>query len=122
MRPEERDPGLLWDMRDMAIKAAGAVEQIDYERFLQDQMLRLAIERLLQNIGEAARRLSPEFTAAHPEVAWRDMVGQRNVLAHEYGSIDPSRLWETLSDDLPALIPALDALIATAQEKGDNGA
>lgn len=56
--------------------------------------------------------------AAHPEVPWSDMIGQRNVLAHDYGVIDPEELWTSVSEDLPELIPQLDGLIPPIP--GDN--
>src|SRR6266568_2738911 len=111
MRPEERDAGLLWDMRELGREAMAAVEGLDFATFLANRTVRLAVERLLQNFGEAARRVSPAFQSAHVEVPWRDIVGQRNVLAHDYGVIDPTELWETLTESLLALMPKLDALI-----------
>ena len=78
--------------------------------------MRLAIERLLQNIGEAVRRLSPDFRAAHPEIPWQDIIGQRNVLVHEYGRINHDRLWLTGTSEVPDLIVALDALLPSLPE------
>jgi len=52
-----------------------------------------ATERSVEIIGEAARHVSPEFIAAHPEIPWRQIIGQRNILAHEYGQIDHEMLF-----------------------------
>ncbi len=79
----------------------------------------LAVKRLLEIVGEAARRVSPSFRAAHPEIPWSDMIGQRNVLAHEYGTIKQDRLREVLTLSLPVLIPQLGALIPPAP--GEDG-
>ena len=57
-------------------------------------MLRGAVERHLEVIGEAAGRVSIEFRKTHSEIPWSRIVGQRNVLIHEYGEIDDALVWE----------------------------
>jgi len=116
MRPEDAVAGLLWDMRRAAQEALGFVQGLDYDRFIADRQVRLAVERALEIVGEAARHLSPEFKAAHPEIPWRDRIGQRNVLAHDYGEINTRRIWDVVSERLGELIPQLDALIPPLPE------
>jgi len=70
-----------------------------------------AIERSIEIIGEAARRVSPEFAAAHPEIPWRQIIGQRNILAHEYGQISHELLFKTATTDVPALIVTIEKLL-----------
>jgi uncharacterized protein with HEPN domain len=91
MQPEERDPAYLWDMREAAREALQFVDGLDYAGFLANRQVWLAVERELQIVGEAARRVSAAYKAAHPEVPWHAIVGQRNVLVHEYGDIDSRR-------------------------------
>lgn len=83
----------------------------DLAGFLEDRMLLRAVERGVEIIGEAARRVSAAFMDAHPEVPWRLIIGQRNILAHEYGHIDHELLFRTVIDDLPGLIAQLQALL-----------
>ncbi len=73
-----------------------------------DRVLSLALVRLLEIVGEAARRVSDETREAHPEVPWSQIVGLRNRLIHGYDSVDLEILWRILSDDLPRLIEALE--------------
>ncbi len=87
------------------------VEGASFEDFAPDSVLRLAVERALEIVGEAARGVSSEFRAAHPEIPWADIIGQRNILAHEYGYIDGRRLWQTASEDMTTLINAIDEII-----------
>jgi uncharacterized protein with HEPN domain len=63
----------------------------------------LAIERLLEILGEAARRVSEEFQNQHGEIPWRKIIGQRNVLAHEYGEIKLGRIWVLVTENLEEL-------------------
>ncbi len=112
--PDERDLSYLWDMRASAIRAAAIVESASFEDFGPDSVIRLAVERAIELIGEAARRVSSGFQAAHPAIPWRDIIGQRNVLAHEYGEIDARRLWQTATRDVQQLIAAIDEIIPQA--------
>jgi len=119
MRPEDAVAGLLWDMRRAAGETLRFVEGLDYDQFIANRQVRLAVERALEIVGQAARRLSSEFKAAHPEIPWGNMIGQRNVLAHEYGDIDTARIWDVVSHRLPELVPQLDALIPPLPDDGD---
>lgn len=78
---------------------------------MKNRVLLLAMEREVEIIGEAARRVSDTYTAAHPNVAWRQIIGQRNILAHEYGQIDHELLYKTVADDIPVLIVQLEKLL-----------
>jgi len=86
------------------------------ENYLRDRKLQLAIERLLEVIGEAANRVSLDFQQNHPEIPWRKIVGQRNVIAHEYGEIKQERIWTVVSSNVPGLIEKLEPLIQSEQE------
>ena len=60
-------------------------------------MLRGAVERHLEIIGEAANRVSPDFQANHPEIPWRRIIAQRHVIAHEYGEIKHELIWKVVN-------------------------
>jgi uncharacterized protein with HEPN domain len=111
MSPDEKDAAYLWDMREAARETVRFLEGLNLEQFIVDRRLRLAVERELEIIGEAARRVSRGFQDAHPDVPWRAMIGQRNVLAHDYGEIDPALVWNVADQRLPELIAQLDALV-----------
>lgn len=61
-------------------------------------------------IGEAVRAMDDAFKTAHPEIPWRAIVGMRNFIVHEYEGIDYSRVWETVTESLPAIVPHLLAI------------
>lgn len=83
-------------------------------------MLQLAIERGLEIIGEAARNISLEFQLKHTEIPWKGIIGQRNVLAHEYGAIRPDLIWEVVSIDLPDLVSKLELLVPKKPQEDDE--
>jgi uncharacterized protein with HEPN domain len=74
MRPEERDAAFLWDMRDAAREVLEFTRGITYARFTLDRVLRYAVERQILVIGEAARRVSPAFKEAHPEIPKKTLL------------------------------------------------
>ena len=76
-----------------------------------DEMLRFALLRAIEIIGEAASRVSPEFRAAAPLISWARIVSMRNRLIHAYFDINRDILWTTATEALPALVPALRAAL-----------
>ncbi len=116
MRPEERDAAYLWDMLDATRSILEFTREASSEDFLGDDMLQAAVERKLEIVGEAARNISEAFRTAHPELPWRRMIGQRNIIAHQYGAVQQERLWAVVEDDLPALITSLERLIPPLPE------
>jgi uncharacterized protein with HEPN domain len=79
-----RDPANLLDMLEASEKIQSFLKNKTFEDFLKDDMLRAAVERNLEIIGEAARRISEELKQEHPLIPWRQIIAQRNVLIHEY--------------------------------------
>jgi uncharacterized protein with HEPN domain len=110
MRPDPGDMARLWDMLDAARAAMEFTSGRRFEEFLNERLLRNAVERSLEIIGEAARRVSPSFRDLHPEVPWRAIIALRNVLAHEYGEIKYERLWVVCEERLPVLVRQLEAM------------
>jgi uncharacterized protein with HEPN domain len=87
--------------------------------YLADRKTQLAVERAIEILGEAARRVSPTFQQAHPEIPWTGIIGQRNVIAHEYGDIKQDRLWVVATVNVEELIPKLRKLVpASAADRG----
>lgn len=115
MKPLDRDAAHLWDMLDAARQVAEFSAGLGLEQLLADARTRYAIERALEIVGEAARRVSAETSAQHPEIPWQGIIGFRNVLAHEYGAIDYRRLYTVVSEGVPALIAALEAILAALE-------
>ena len=111
MQPEERDAAYLWDMLEAAKELESMVKDSDLPAFLADRVLLRAVERSVEIIGEAARRVSASCQNEHPEIPWRQVIGQRNILAHEYGQIDHNLLYKTAVDDIPELITRLQSLL-----------
>ncbi len=115
MPHEQADLAFLWDMLD----AAKAIQEFragkTFHHYLNERMLRGAIERHLEIIGEAANRVSKEFQEAHPEIPWRQIIAQRHVLVHEYGEIKHELVWKVANIHIPELVRSLEKLIPSLQ-------
>ncbi|HVF74850.1 MAG TPA: HepT-like ribonuclease domain-containing protein [Acidimicrobiales bacterium] len=87
-----------------AAAEVGALVASGREEWDRDRTRRLAVERLLEIIGEAARALSDEGRARYGEVPWPDVVGLRTVLAHHYHRVDPNQVWTIATIEVPRLV------------------
>lgn len=110
MPPEGRDPAYLYDMLVAARNITCFVEGKSRQEYEENLILRSAIERQIEILGEAARRISSPLKSAHPEIPWRRIIAQRNVLIHEYDDVLDAEIWDVASVHIPALLPLLEAL------------
>ena len=106
-----RDPKYLLDMLLAARDAQDVVAHLSREAFEQNRTAQPAAAHALQIIGEAANRVSQATRDLHPEIPWRQMIGMRNRLVHDYGHIDQAIVWSTLQAHLPSLIATLESLV-----------
>jgi uncharacterized protein with HEPN domain len=122
MRPDSRDLTYLWDMLDAALAIQAFVQDKTYADYLADRMLRGAVERHIEIIGEAARRVSAATTEALPDIPWRAIVGQRNVLAHEYAEVLHETVSRTATRRIPELIAILRGVVPDGAAPDENAA
>jgi uncharacterized protein with HEPN domain len=90
-------------MFDMVRKIQERTKDLTRERFDEDEDLRIVLLHLVQVIGEAARHVSEEGRAAHPEIPWQEVVGMRHKIVHDYMDIREAVLWDTVTRDIPLL-------------------
>jgi uncharacterized protein with HEPN domain len=76
-----------------------------------DRMLLFAMVRAIEVVGEAASRVTNETKTAAPNVPWAAIVGMRNRLIHGYFDIDADVIWKTATEEIPALLRTLKALL-----------
>jgi uncharacterized protein with HEPN domain len=75
-------------------------------------MLRMALARCLEILGEAAAKVTPVTRAQLQSIPFGKIVSMRNRLIHAYFDVNLDIVWTTVSEDLPAVIPPLDAALA----------
>ncbi len=103
-----------WQMRiqDILRAIASISHRIDGKTLpaiQRDETLTKAILYDFMVIGEASRHVPAAIQIRYPTIPWRLMGDLRNIVAHKYFQIDIATIWETIQQDLPALIPELQA-------------
>jgi uncharacterized protein with HEPN domain len=73
----------------------------------EDRMLLFAVVRAIEVFGEAASQLSAETRATHASIPWRTIIGMRNRLIHAYFEINTEIVWQTVTQEIPALLTQL---------------
>jgi uncharacterized protein with HEPN domain len=111
MKPAERDAAHLWDLLDAARRMRKLVSGLDLEAVMADQRTRLALERVFEVMGAAARRVSEEGRVRHAEIDWRSIIAIPSAIDPRVEDIDYSRLWAVATLTLPALIGVLERIL-----------
>ena len=103
-----RDDAYLLDILLMAQDARDFIRHHTRESFASDRQCQYAVIRCLEVIGEVSKRLSPETRQKYSSVEWTAMARMRDMLIHSYGKVDLDDVWETVSQDIPRLVAALE--------------
>lgn len=106
--PKNDDPVRLRHMLDAAQKAIEFAKSCRREDLDTDEKLALAIVRLLEILGEAAKSVSDRCRRDHPGIPWRQIAGTRDRLIHGYFDVDLDIVWKIVTEDLPSLADELE--------------
>jgi len=85
---------------------------VDFTRFAADRRVRQLVERNLEIISEASRRLPDAHKATEPDIPWREIAGIGNVLRHDYGEVRPDIIWRVCIQRLAPLKTAVQRIRA----------
>lgn len=105
------DGAYVQDILHAAKSASSFTASLTEQEFYASALHQSAVIRQLEIIGEAAKKVSEETRAAHPNIPWKKMAGLRDVLIHAYDTVDEKMVWRLLNEDVPKLITALEAII-----------
>jgi uncharacterized protein with HEPN domain len=107
--PEDRL--YLHHILDAIRRIESYLDGVDAQQFESTPLIQDAVIRQLEIIGEAAKRLSEPLRRATPVVPWREIMGMRNKLTHDYMGVDLDAVWLTARDDLSELKGVVSALL-----------
>ncbi|AFZ55146.1 HepT-like ribonuclease domain-containing protein [Cyanobacterium aponinum] len=106
-----RNYAFLWDMWQSSQRIILFTENTSWQEYRNNILLQSAIERQLEILGEAARRISDDFQQENKQIPWSDIIGQRNIIAYQYEKVDQKRIWQVITVDIPNLVIELEKII-----------
>jgi len=105
-------------MLDSCARILRYTAELDFEDFTQNDVVFDAVVRRLQVIGEAAARIPPEMRERHPQIEWRKIVGLRNIMVHQYASVDEEILWDVVRNSISDLQDKLHRMLESQGNEG----
>ncbi len=109
--PSREWPLRIQDIMNSIDEILQRTANITFKAFIENQTIVKSVLYDLIIIGEASRNVPSEIKSRYPHIPWSFMAGMRNIAAHEYFQVDLSRVWATIEEDLPLLIPQLQQLL-----------
>lgn len=109
MQLNERDKSYIYDMLTYSNEIIDIIKDENHASFLSNRVKRLAVERLIEIIGEAANHISEEVINKNDDIPWSKIIGLRNKIVHDYGEILTDRIWLIASKSIPELINLLNS-------------
>ncbi len=101
----------LIDMRNYSAEAIEFLGDLTYEEFLQDRKTMFSVVRAIEVIGEAAAQTGREPLEVFPGIPWKEIIGMRNILIHQYSGIEMQTVYKTVKDFLPGFMVNLDKIL-----------
>ena len=111
MREKPRDRERLNHMIEAIDNILEFVDGKSFEVYKQDKILRFAVIKNLEIVGEAAYLLTKDFKANHDFIEWADMIGMRHILVHGYYQIRDEIIWATIETELQPLKEKISKLL-----------
>lgn len=102
---------LLTDMLEAVEVIQEYIAGLEYESFLINRMVRDAVVRNVQVLGEAANRVSKSFRDQHISIEWTRIIRTRHILVHEYFGLDYEIMWRIITVHLPPLQQAIRQIL-----------
>ncbi len=93
-----------------------AVANMTYEEFEKNLVVNHAVQRALEIISEASRRIPPEIKLTQPSIRWASIAGIGNVLRHDCNEISNEIIWKVVQQELPLLKRAIEAMATALSE------
>lgn len=88
---------------------------VEFSEFLENSMMRFACVKQMEIIGEASNKITKELKSEFSDIEWSQIVGMRNVFAHEYFGIDSKVVWDIIKNDIPELKGKVENILKSLQ-------
>ena len=87
-----------------------------FEKLLADWQAIAALERFLEIVGEAVKRLPADLRSRHPSVPWKEIAGTRDRLSHGYDDVEHQVLWDAVQNDVPDLLVTVERMLKELED------
>lgn len=112
-----RDPqATLRQIQDAALRLIQICGDKTLETLFADWQATAALERFLEIMGEAVKRLPPDLRTKYPAVPWKEIAGTRDHLSHGYDDVDHRVLWNAVKNDVPMLLITVERMLKDLKE------
>lgn len=103
MKGSHGDLARLLHIYEAIIEIEKYLSDNDYHVFMSNSMMRFACIKQMEILGEAANHITDQTKSRFPDIQWRQIIGMRNILVHEYFGIDTTLVWQIIKKDLGPL-------------------
>jgi uncharacterized protein with HEPN domain len=103
MREEIRDKGRLQHILDAIDKALKFTENVSFDEYITNTLLKYAVIKCVEIVGEASYKLTNKFREQHSNIEWNKIIAMRHILVHGYYQTEDKFVWDTVKNYLPPL-------------------
>jgi uncharacterized protein with HEPN domain len=111
MRSKLGDKARLMHILEAINEIENYTSNVDFEKFMDNSMMRFASIKQMEIIGEASNHISQEIKEKFSTIEWSQIIGMRNVFVHEYFGVDTTIVWEIIKNDLPELRSKIELIL-----------
>ena len=113
----KRNEVFIKHIRDEVNFIISRTEDLEYESLIKDEVLKRALLRSLEVIGEATKNISPDFREKFPDVEWRELAGLRDKLIHRYFGVKWEIVWDVIRRRIPKLKEQIESILEEVEEQ-----
>ena len=111
----QRQIDALGHIADQCRKAGSLAMRVGtQEKLGENWEAQYALARCVEIVGEAGKRLGPQFHQTHANLPWKLITGMRDKLIHHYDQVNSAILWQTVTEDLPRLLCVVEEALRAA--------
>lgn len=101
------------DIYDDLLNIMEFTKGMSWNEFIEDNKTKYAVNKALENMGEASKRIPESIRKKFPNVPFKQMAGLRDIVTHNYDGISYEMIWEVIKEDLPPIELELNVILSS---------